>query len=110
MDGLLMLILFRLFIRANELSTRRRRIESMKQRIWMMRRRISRRKLERVMCILALLSLPAISSPRRAWSLPRLVMKCHLLKMCIQYACIVSAISYFYNIAHMTIAAKPYSI
>ena len=107
MDALLMLILFRLFIRANELSTRRRRIESMKQRIWMMRRRISRRKLERVMCILAL---PAISSPRRAWSVPRLVMKCHLLKMCIQYACIVSAISYFYNIAHMTIAAKPYSI
>ena len=71
MDALLMFILFRLFFESQKRSRRFRRIENTKQRILLLQRRISRRKLQHVIVILALLSRPTLTSPRNVWSVTR---------------------------------------
>ena len=75
MDAVLMLCLFHLFMEVNNSSDRIRhqRRDRINQRLSRLQKRISSRKLHCVMVILALLSRP-VSSPRRVWTVPRLVL------------------------------------
>ena len=73
MDTALKHLLFRLFMEDNYSGGRiHQKRDGMNQRLSLLRKRISRRKLHHVMVILALLSRP-MASPRRAWTVPRLV-------------------------------------
>ena len=66
--------MFVLFIQANKFSRKHKSIATIKKRISLLRKRLSRRKQERVMVVLTLLNQPVLTSPRNVWSVPRLVL------------------------------------
>ena len=63
-----------LFLHVNKSSSRHRSMETINKRILLLKRLISRRKLQRVIIILSLLSRQAVfTSPRSFWTVTRLV-------------------------------------